>query len=623
MRTCPAGLTAAALSAALATLAIQPAAAGPGNPSPASVGDQGIPGVRSTHASSTSLKPGELVLGFSGRGHRYPFQRPPESGPGAGSPSNEPLFLSTRVFLAGGLGHGLDLALSLPFYYESRSEDPARLARARGQGDLAITLKALAPWPSRYLSFSLVASGTFAVASKEGGFPRELIHHPPESAYPSATALPFGTLDSRLGGGAGATLSLGGREDPPFRLHLNLTGERVMAPDLTPSLGVMKAFAAIEAPLGAGWKAEGEVKREILVKDPLDWSAGIGESAVFALGLSWSPAPWISIRAGGELGPEELNPAIPLKGAGASGEYRGAPPAAGHLGLALRGSPLQWDRDVDGIPDRRDRCPRRSEDKDGYEDEDGCPDFDNDRDGAADSLDLCPAAHEDRDGFKDEDGCPDPDNDLDGVEDALDACRNEAEDKDGSEDTDGCPEMDDDRDGIPDAADRCPKDAENRNGFEDADGCPEPDLDGDALPDRQDRCPREAEIVNFFQDGDGCPDEKPRPVQSGPLPGVQFLSGTAVLLPSSFRALDSLAWLLSVYPGTEIEIQGHLDDRSGTGAAELSRERAGTVAAYLSGKGVEARRMKPVGYGASRPTASNRTAAGREANRRLEIRRLN
>ena len=74
---------------------------------------------------------------------------------------------------------------------------------------------------------------------------------------------------------------------------------------------------------------------------------------------------------------------------------------------------------------------------------------------------------------------------------------------------------------------------------------------------------------------------------------------------------------------TEIEIQGHLDDRSGAGASLLSMERAKAVSEYLRSKGVEPRRMKPAGYGASRPLGPNRTASGREANRRIEIRRLN
>jgi hypothetical protein len=65
------------------------------------------------------------------------------------------------------------------------------------------------------------------------------------------------------------------------------------------------------------------------------------------------------------------------------------------------------DRDGDGIKDIRDRCPDDVEDKDGYEDGDGCPDMDNDGDGIADTKDRCPNESETQNGLDDEDGCPD------------------------------------------------------------------------------------------------------------------------------------------------------------------------------------------------------------------------
>ena len=101
------------------------------------------------------------------------------------------------------------------------------------------------------------------------------------------------------------------------------------------------------------------------------------------------------------------------------------------------------------------------------------PDLDADGDGIIDRLDRCPREPEDKDGFQDADGCPDPDNDHDGIPDALDKCPNEAEDKDGFQDTDGCPDPDNDGDGIPDARDKCPNEPETINGKEDADGCPD------------------------------------------------------------------------------------------------------------------------------------------------------
>src|SRR5678816_4188986 len=65
------------------------------------------------------------------------------------------------------------------------------------------------------------------------------------------------------------------------------------------------------------------------------------------------------------------------------------------------------DRDRDGIPDARDRCPDEPEDRDGFEDSDGCPDLDNDRDGIPDARDKCPNEPETINGKDDDDGCPD------------------------------------------------------------------------------------------------------------------------------------------------------------------------------------------------------------------------
>jgi outer membrane protein OmpA-like peptidoglycan-associated protein len=65
---------------------------------------------------------------------------------------------------------------------------------------------------------------------------------------------------------------------------------------------------------------------------------------------------------------------------------------------------------------------------------------DSDADGIQDAMDSCPDAAEDRDGLDDEDGCPDPDNDRDRISDRDDKCPNEPETYNGFEDTDGCPD---------------------------------------------------------------------------------------------------------------------------------------------------------------------------------------
>jgi OOP family OmpA-OmpF porin len=84
--------------------------------------------------------------------------------------------------------------------------------------------------------------------------------------------------------------------------------------------------------------------------------------------------------------------------------------------------PKPGDRDGDGLNDNVDKCPDDPEDKDGFEDDDGCPDLDNDGDGIKDVVDKCPLDPEDADKFEDEDGCPDLDNDKDGLSDKIDKC---------------------------------------------------------------------------------------------------------------------------------------------------------------------------------------------------------
>jgi outer membrane protein OmpA-like peptidoglycan-associated protein len=174
--------------------------------------------------------------------------------------------------------------------------------------------------------------------------------------------------------------------------------------------------------------------------------------------------------------------------------------------LGVRYAPLARDSDGDGVLDRDDRCPHEKEDRDGFQDEDGCIDADNDRDGIPDELDRCRDKPEDHDGFKDEDGCPDLDDDNDGVPDAEDQCRNKAEDRDGFQDEDGCPDPDNDGDGILDANDRCPNAAEDVDGYNDLDGCPDPDNDMDGILDAKDKCPNTREDKDGFEDEDGCPE---------------------------------------------------------------------------------------------------------------------
>jgi len=243
---------------------------------------------------------------------------------------------------------------------------------------------------------------------------------------------------------------------------------------------------------------------------------------------------------------------------------------------------------------------------------------DRDGDGIPNSVDACPDEAEDKDGFEDEDGCPERDNDRDGLADAGDQCANEAEDKDGFEDEDGCPERDNDRDGIPDVTDRCADQAEDKDGFEDEDGCPDEDNDGDMIADGKDKCPNDAETVNGFEDDDGCPDVRGT---AGPeeradridLKGAQvtFARGAATLTPQARQLLNQVAAIIKARRLTiRVEVHVSLGVRS-TNAAQIAaqkrkdkaaaQQRAKVILDHLVSQGVTVQQLQAVGIGSDRP----------------------
>jgi len=287
---------------------------------------------------------------------------------------------------------------------------------------------------------------------------------------------------------------------------------------------------------------------------------------------------------------------------------KGAPSMGVQLNIGWRGMARALDSDLDGIPNQQDKCPQQAEDKDKFEDEDGCPDIDNDNDGVLDAVDECPMQ------LAKVNGCPAFDADKDGVLDEEDKCMKEAEDYDGHEDADGCPDVDNDDDKIFDKDDKCPQQAEDMDGFEDEDGCPELDNDGDGFMDSKDRCPNDKGMPQ----NEGCPitEMKGQLVLSG----VTFRTGSAELTTNSYTVLDHVIESLKEHKEVKLEIQGHTDNIGDPSAnLRLSQKRAESVRAYIIMRGAEADRLDAKGYGESKPVADNSTAAGREQNRRVEL----
>ncbi|HEY2902164.1 MAG TPA: OmpA family protein [Polyangia bacterium] len=219
------------------------------------------------------------------------------------------------------------------------------------------------------------------------------------------------------------------------------------------------------------------------------------------------------------------------------------------------------------------------------------------------------------------DRCVGPgDRDGDGIPDDIDKCPNDPEDKDGFQDDDGCPDPDNDKDGILDAKDKCPNDAEDRDGFEDADGCPDPDNDKDGVPDVSDQCPLEPGPA----DNHGCPKKFEHIVVTQDKIELKqkifFETDKATIMPRSFGLLDEIGSVLRARPTMRVRIEGHTDAR-GTAAhnMKLSQSRADSVRQHLIGLGVEGGRMDAQGFGSQQPIETNKTAAGRERNRRVEF----
>jgi outer membrane protein OmpA-like peptidoglycan-associated protein len=107
------------------------------------------------------------------------------------------------------------------------------------------------------------------------------------------------------------------------------------------------------------------------------------------------------------------------------------------------------------------------------------------------------------------------------------------------------------------------------------------------------------------------------------LRSVLFSQSTSELLLESYDELDMVAEFLKLNTTVEIELAGHTDNEGSAKLnLKLSRDRAKRVKNYLTEKGIAARRIKGVGYGATKPIASTRTEEGKKLNRRVEFKIL-
>ena len=308
------------------------------------------------------------------------------------------------------------------------------------------------------------------------------------------------------------------------------------------------------------------------------------------------------------------------------------------------------DADLDGIADKKDKCPNLP----GPAKYDGCPDSDGD--GITDAEDECPndagrallkgCPDSDNDGVSDfVDDCPDdpgirrlggcPDTDNDGIVDPEDNCPTQA----GIPALNGCPDAD--RDGITDAKDDCPLDPGPLllNGCPDSDsdgiadkydqcpdlpgpsttnGCPDADSDGDGTIDRKDQCPDLAGPA----DNAGCPpiEKEDQAVLDFAMANIAFETGSDKLIPSSVDVLDKIVAIMKKYSGYRLHINGHTDNIGDADKnLQLSIDRARACYEYLTAQGLNPTLISYSGHGETQPIAPNDTEEGRSQNRRVEF----
>lgn len=138
------------------------------------------------------------------------------------------------------------------------------------------------------------------------------------------------------------------------------------------------------------------------------------------------------------------------------------------------------------------------------------------------------------------------------------------------------------------------------------------DEDFDQVADEQDLCAQTP--MPQPVDDNGCP------VFHGALTDVDFAANSADLGRDARKSLDNLVAQLKSHPNVVLTVDGHTDNRgSGIRNLALSKERVLAVVRYLVARGVNPARLRPYGYGESRPKVSNASVEGRKQNRRIEV----
>ncbi|OIR05697.1 outer membrane porin F precursor [mine drainage metagenome] len=183
---------------------------------------------------------------------------------------------------------------------------------------------------------------------------------------------------------------------------------------------------------------------------------------------------------------------------------------------------------------------------------------------------------------------------------------------------------------------KCKRDMDEMNRMKDEMNRMKTDSDNDGVSDYFDKCP--GTLVGVIVDGAGCPlpvpvkdtvtkvynntyviTEEDKKVVSEAFRNLEFEFAKSTIRPRSLPYLNRVAELL-VKKGISLKLGGHTDAIGSEKAnMKLSKDRAESVKNYLISQGANSGRIEAVGYGKGQPIATNKTAAGRQKNRRVEF----
>lgn len=158
------------------------------------------------------------------------------------------------------------------------------------------------------------------------------------------------------------------------------------------------------------------------------------------------------------------------------------------------------------------------------------------------------------------------------------------------------------------------------------------DKDGDGVSDYFDKCPGTPRGTKI--DGAGCPINFPvkdtvihntyitnedRRIVDEAINNLEFEFGKSTIRDISKPYLDKVAAMM-VEKGFSLKLGGHTDNIGSEEAnMKISKNRAEAIKNYLVAAGVNYGKIEAVGYGESQPIATNKTAVGRQKNRRVEF----